>query len=269
MSHAPKSIKENYEEVIPSVYAMVPNELYHSIDGISSSNIKEIGKSIAHYHYSKEHQKKQTDAMLKGSAFHDMVLLPDVYEATYMMGPTITKTSKKYKQCVLDNPHKTVLPPRMIDDLEYMRDALYKNPSIREILESDTILREVSIWSKDTTTGLLRKCRPDIIVDGVVFDLKTSIVPHYFLKAVYEFKYHVSAPYYVDICRDIGMNTDEFQFIVVGSKPPYLTGIYRLNDDLMEEGRDYIRSALDTYANYMLSSDDWDGLPQGREVVTL
>ena len=269
MSHAPKSIKENYEEVIPSVYAMVPNELYHSIDGISSSNIKELGKSIAHYHYSKEHQKKQTDAMLKGSAFHDMVLLPDVYEATYMMGPTITKTSKKYKQCVLDNPHKTVLPPRMIDDLEYMRDALYKNPSIREILESDTILREVSIWGKDSTTGLLCKCRPDIIANGIVYDVKTTVVPHCFLNAVKDFKYHVSSEHYLNVCRGIGMTATDFQFLAVGSKPPYLTGIYRLPDDFIAAGKEYCRRSLDRYANYMLSDDDWDGLPQGREVVTL
>ena len=34
---APKEIRDNYEEVMPGVYAGVPNDLYHSVDGLSKT----------------------------------------------------------------------------------------------------------------------------------------------------------------------------------------------------------------------------------------
>ena len=77
MTDAPKNIIDNYEQVLPGVFAGVPNEVYHASDGISKTNICDIERSVAHYLMSKEHPTQQTDAMQKGSALHDLCLLPD------------------------------------------------------------------------------------------------------------------------------------------------------------------------------------------------
>ena len=270
MSGAPATIQLNYDEVIPGVYALVPNEVYHASEGLSKTNLCDIHGSIAEYNMRKASPQKQTDPMLKGSAFHDLVLLPEVYKQTYLVGPTIGKATKANKQFILDHPHKTVITVGMSDDIHYMRDALHANPTIRRILESDTVLREVSMWVKHGGVDLLCKIRPDIIEGGVIYDLKSTIAPDVrpFLHSVYKYKYHVQSAYYQDTANLNGLKITNFKFLVVGSKPPYLTAVYDLNADLIEEGADIYYAALLKYRKY-LDGDKWDGLDYGRETVTL
>ena len=270
--NAPENIKDNYEEVIPGVYSGVPNDVYHAAEGISCSDIKEIDKSIEHYEHRSQFEMKQSDAMLVGSALHDRVLLPNTYRTHYVVSPVKTKTAKAYHAYVNEHPDKDVLMPQMVENIDSMYDALYRNPTIRDILEQDTILREVSIWVRDTITGLILKVRPDIIVNNVCYDIKTTsgdVSPRGFISNVFKYKYHVQSPYYLDALSLNGMSITEFKFLVVGSVPPYSTAIYDLNEDLMAEGRLIYRNALNRYGNYILGLDTWAGLMHGRETVTL
>ena len=268
---APANISSNYEEVTPGVYALVPNNEYHSSDGIGKTNVCDIYESIAQYEMHKASPQKPTDPMIKGSAFHDLVLLPNEYHKNYFVSPTVGKTTKAHKQCVLDHPHQTVITSGMADDCFRMRDALYDNPSIKEVLDSKTILREVSIWVKDPPTGLLLKIRPDIITDGVIYDLKSTIAPHSraFLHSVYKYSYHVQSAFYQYCAGLNGMKISNFVFLVVGSKPPYLTAIYDINEELLDEGYEKFERALERYAEYLSGEDKWSGLSYGRETITL
>jgi exodeoxyribonuclease VIII len=267
----PKNIKSSYEEVLPGIYALVPNDVYHASDGLSSSNIKDIHKSIAHYRMAQASPKKQTESMRVGSALHDMVLLPDFYREHYMVASVKGKDTNKYKQTVIDNPDKCVLSIKESDLVHNMRDSLYKNPTISNILDNKSILREVSIWSTDPDTNVNIKCRPDLICNGIIFDLKTTVdpSPRGFIQSIYRFKYFVSDPFYRHVCSTIGMSISDFQFICVGNQVPYLTAIYNLNSDLLGEGVNIYKQSLLRYSEYMLSDDKWDGLANGREVVTL
>jgi hypothetical protein len=65
------------------------------------------------------------------------------------------------------------------------------------------------------------------------------------------------------------MTVKDFRFLAVGNKPPYLTAIYNLNDDLLIEANEYIRTSLNRYAEYIMGTDKWEGLTYGRECVTL
>ena len=250
---------------------MVPNEEYHAADGLSSTNIKDISRSISHYRMDQANPMKQTESMFTGSALHDMVMLPDYYREHYIVCKTKGNTTDNYKQTVIDNPDKSVLSITQSDLVHNMRDSLYKNPTISEILDSKSVLREVSIWANDLQTSLDIKCRPDLICNGIIFDLKTTIgpSPRGFIQSVYRFKYHVSDPFYRHVCALIGMSITDFQFICVGNKAPYLTSIYNLNSELLAEGVNIYQQSLQRYSEYILSDDKWDGLAQGREVVTL
>ena len=149
MSAAPKNITDNYEEVIPGVYELVPIEKYHAEDGVGKTNICNIHEAISIYNLYKAAGVKRTNPLLKGSMIHDLAFLPDIYKQTYLVGPTIGDKTKAHKQCVEDNPDRIVVTPGMADDVYRMRDALYDNPTIKAILDSDTVLREVSMWVHD------------------------------------------------------------------------------------------------------------------------
>jgi hypothetical protein len=271
MTAAPQNIRDGYEEVLPGIFIRVENEVYHASDGTSRSNACDMFESVALYKLRKNTPIKQTDSMIKGSATHDLSFLPDVYKETYVVCHIKGKNTKTYKDFQKEHPGKIVLTSGMADDVHYMRDALYKNPRIREILESKTILREVSIWEHHPETNLLVKIRPDIIEGGMIHDLKTTIAPHAkaFLHSVYSYNYHVQSAFYQDVAALAGLTIKDFKFLVVGSKPPYLTAIYNLNDDLVQEGREKYQGALLRYAAYKTGPDKWDGLSYGRETVTL
>jgi len=271
MTDAPQSIVDKYEQVLPGVFAGVPNEVYHASDGISKTNIVDIERSVAHYLMSKERPTQQTDAMLKGSALHDLCLLPDFYYSNYKISPTKGKNTIGYKNFVKEYPDNDILTPGMANDVQEMKDAVFNNPTMKQVLEADTSLREVSIWATDPVTGLLLKIRPDLIYNGVIFDLKTTLSPHpkAFIHSVWDYKYQVQAAYYIYVSSLIGMAMDNFIFLTVGNKPPYLTAIYDLNEELLQEGDAFFRKSLLIYKNYLESDDKWDGLENGRELVTL
>ena len=269
---APKEIRDNYEEVMPGVYAGVPNDLYHSVDGLSKTTICELAKSVSHYKMHKAMEHKPTAAMQKGSAFHDLTLLPDVYKHDYRVSPVHTKTSKAWKAFAKENPGLTILAPRDADDVHHMRDALYDNPGMKPYLSSKTILREVCMWAYDSDTNLLLKQRSDLIANGWLIDLKSTsggVGPYGFKQSCWKFDYHVQGPLYTDVATLVGLRIKGFLFFVVGSKPPFLTAIYKLNEDMEHEGRCKYKQALIDYAEYKTSNDPWDGLPLGREVVEL
>jgi len=281
MTDAPKNIIDNYEQILPGVFTGVPGSVYHASDGFSRSNLCEIDRSIAHYKISLETKNVQTDPLLKGSAFHDLCLLPDFYYSNYKVADTGDKRTKKYKTFVSKYPNNDILTPGMANDVKDMRDAIYSNPKMKEALDIETSLREVSIWARDPDTGLLLKIRPDLICDGLIIDLKSTISPskEAFVYSVRDWKYHVQASYYLYVSSLIGMDIEDFIFFVVGSKPPFLTGIYnlpRLKEDVvsgpdvsLEEGERFFRHSLDVYKKYSDSPDNWDGLEYGRDLVTL
>ena len=271
MTDAPQHIVDSYEQVMPGCFLGVPNQKYHDTEGISKTNTCDLDRSVAHYILSKQYPMKQTDPMLKGSAFHDLCLLPDFYYSHYKVCPLKGKATKGYKAMADEFPDSDVLTAGMAQDVNEMHEAVMKNPTMKEVLGSESTLREVSIWATDPDTGLLLKIRPDIIYNGVIFDLKTTIAPHpkAFIHSVWDYKYQVQSAFYQYVAGLLGMTIDNFIFLCVGSKPPYLTAIYDLNDDLVEEGDAFFRRALLRYKTYLESDDKWDGLECGRELVTL
>jgi len=269
MQAVPQEISSTYDLLAPSCYAGVPNQLYHALPGISSSQIPDILESPATYELRQQNPPAQTDAMLKGEVTHTLVLQPQLYEKNFKVSPTKTK-GKAWAALAEKYPEHTIISPGMADDAFRMRDSLYANPTIRDLLEKNTEWREVSIWVNDPQTHLVCKIRPDMIVDGVIYDLKTTISPQWraFKHSIWKWNYFISAPYYMDMARIAGLDIHGFRFIVVGNKPPHNTAIYELDKDWMDEGRSQYREALNSYWNYLMG-DGWSGLPYGREIKTL
>lgn len=270
-NYTPDNIRAVGTKVHSGCYLNVPFEDYLNAVGMSKSKICDINESVATMLWKEEHPQKQTDAMLKGSALHDRVLLPDLYEYQYVKGPTNDKRTKKWHSFVSSVAPRTVLTPKMEEDVACMSSALWDNEYIRSIVTAPTTWREVSCWAHHHEFQVMCKFRPDIIVDNWIYDIKTTNAPQWrpFRHTVFAFHYHVQAAFYVDMANSLGLDIEGFRFLVVGSKPPYDTAVYELDMDLMEEGREFYRSGLKAYSDYLTSSDRYAGLPYGRDVVTI
>ena len=104
------------------------NEEYHSSPEISKSDLDAAAKSGVHFLHKKEGPKsKPTPAMRIGSAFHALILEPDVFENEFIYKPEIlnarSKDGKEWK-ARQEEAGKTVLNEDDKEQLEEINEAL-------------------------------------------------------------------------------------------------------------------------------------------------
>ena len=72
---------------MPEIIHGLPNADYHASAAISKSGLDKIARSPAHYKAAQEAEQEATDAMIFGSAFHDFILLPEIFQTAYTVLP--------------------------------------------------------------------------------------------------------------------------------------------------------------------------------------
>ena len=82
----------------PGIYDNMSNADYHASEGISSTGIKQVLRSPAHYKYS---SFETSEAMKFGTVAHKLALEPDDFENEFILVPPEipkNKGTKKYKE---------------------------------------------------------------------------------------------------------------------------------------------------------------------------
>lgn len=73
----------------PGIYPDIPNDEYHKGPGVSKSGLDLIAKSPAHYYHAvnaaNDNDREPTVAQAFGTAFHTLLLEPDVFKAEYVV----------------------------------------------------------------------------------------------------------------------------------------------------------------------------------------
>lgn len=170
---------------------------------------------------------------------------------------------------VATNDGKEIITADEHAQLQAMRDAVMNHPAAAGLLTSVPGIAEISAYWNDPITGALCRCRPDFWrADGILVDLKTTddASPEGFAKSLYNWRYHVQHPFYLDGCRQAieqggagGLDVPSpthFVFIVVEKKAPHAVAVYKLDQDSVELGARQYRQDLDTFAS-CVASDTW------------
>jgi hypothetical protein len=258
----------------PGVYSDITNDEYHASFGISSTGLKAFGKSPAHYKAYTEKAFKETPALRIGKIIHEAILEPEKFNSVVWDGPV--KRGKAWEQFQNDNHGRHILTVTERDMLDGMTMAVMAHSRASRLVASAG-WAEVSAWWVDPVSGELCKCRPDKWrKDGVLVDLKTceDASPEGFAKSVYNYGYHLQAAFYLDgAARAIRQSgrTDleipsEFFFVAVEKEPPYAVGVYNLDYEAMEIGRDRYSALLLEYSRCRVR-DEWPAYKE--ELVTL
>ena len=122
---------------------------------------------------------------------------------------------------------------------------------------------EPSLYWNDPDTGILCKCRPDLLRHTLVADLKTTkdASPRAFQKDVLSYGYHLQAVMIQAALQVLnGVEMNHFWFIVIEKEPPYLVAVYQLDDAALAEGRARFKQLLHDY-QHCLSTQDWLAYP--------
>ncbi len=240
------------EAAAPCVIANMPNEVYHSSPGISKSGLDAINRSPAHYKFG-EH--KTSKAMELGTALHAAVLEPEIFDDEFLMLPDVKdRRASEYKKATKSLPDKIVLVGKEVGQVDGMVKAVNDHRVAKQLVDGCKY-RELSFYGYHPDLGILCKCRFDALSWGggdsyIAVDLKTTkdAMPEEFSKSIFNYRYHVQAPYYAWVFNwATGLTLDRFWFVAVESTSPHGVICRFLDDDTLSIGSADANTNLETY----------------------
>jgi len=256
------------EIITPGAYCSF--EEYRAAPGISKSSLDLIHRSPAHYKQEMDNPTPPTPAMQFGSMFHCLVLTPDQFGDTYATMPRMdrrtTAGKEEYAAWLAENEGKEPITDDWMAQAIGMRDAIMAHPIAANIFHSGHPEQSI-YWRQESSSHgpVVCKSRFDWISDkGYVVDLKTCADAREdeFSRAVWRFRYHVQAAYYLDAFQsEFGREAEGYLMIACEKDPPYGLRVYQADDTLVQQGRGEYHVDLNTYAE-CLESDNWPGYEQ-------
>jgi hypothetical protein len=257
------------------------NATYHAHSAVSKSHLDLVAKSPLHYwsRYLDANRVPQepTAAMAIGSAVHTHVLELDQWDAQYVVAPAgIDRRTKVGKaewdvfQTAIGT--RTVISREDADLVMRIGRSVLSHPAAAYLLGLPGKAETTHMWV-DEATGLQCKCRPDWLLDdgSMIVDLKTTedASPRGFQKSIAQWRYHVQASWYLDgLQHATGKRPEQFVFIAVEKKPPYVCAVYVADQQMIEIGQDTARRDLDKL-NICKAADYWPGYSDCIEQINL
>lgn len=220
--------KYPFNRLIPP--SEIKNEEYHSLEGISSSGLKDARRDPKLYFKRAELLSMPSPALELGSAVHKGLLEPESYnEDKFNLTPLNVQKSR-----IMINNGRVMFG-------EYLKDTL----------------NEHSLFVNDD--GLIRRARMDAYdqKQGIIYDLKTSKCTEEFgfKDEAYRLKYHLQAAFYVDTLKLAGFKANFFAFFVIPNESPYKPFAFYVTPRFIEDGRAAYTEVLENIKNYKGGED--------------
>lgn len=253
---------------------------YHARPQISKSQLDTINVSPAHFwalHRDPARPAPNTrSGQLEGNLAHCAILEPDEFWKRYVLGPTVNRNTKVWKEFA-DDCIACGQVPIQKDQAETawrQSDAVRALPEIREALSRGRA--EVSAFWTDPATGVGCRCRPDFASNVsesavILLDVKTfsDASPREFARQCARKSYAKQAAFYTDgfsLAADVDVLA--FVFVAVETEWPFAANAMMLDDESFEAGRRQYQRNLRTYAE-CLRTDTWPGYSSDITLIRL
>ena len=252
------------KSINPGIYNLSP-EAYHQGPGISRSGLMAFKRSPYHYwykHLNPDYKSESaTPAQILGNALHTYILEPDEFEKRYFVVPKFNKVTKegkeRWQKIKSELGKKETLSATQYQTLQYMAASLKKNKLATQLIAKAEI--EQSLYWTDPDTGILCKCRPDILRNNLVCDLKTAQdgCPRSFQYAAFDYGYYIQAAMIQEALKHLKQKIiKDFLFLIIEKSPPYVISVYQLDQTSLEQGRYEFKTLLRRYQQ-CLETNDW------------
>ena len=246
---------------------------YEKLNGLNWSSLKHIATSPKLYQYRMAHPKKQTDAMVIGSAIHCAALEPERFAARYVVydGKRDART-KEYQKWMEANPNVVALKPDDMEGVSEVVKAIHSHPIAAKLLADSPLLEAAMTWA-DPETGLACKARTDILRPNGVIELKSTsdISPRMFSANAGRMLYHAQLAWYhfgAIEAKRIAPDAKLPYIIAVESDEPYDVAVYRLSPAGLAAGRAVCVELMDTLMA-CAAADYWPGVAPELQLLDL
>lgn len=276
---------DKYQPAMIPSYVSIDSETYHASEGISSSGLKLMARSPAHYWARyldpAREPKEDTPSLLLGKQIHTAVLEPGKYMSGYYQLPDkynrATKAGKaeyEYHEAKAKEAGQDLISKENHAICQKIAEGVRTHPSASYLFDMAGMTEQSFYWT-DPETGVLCKCRPDklIKVNGrlVVLDLKstTDASARSFSRDAYNYGYHLSAEFYRQgVAAVSGLEVSAFILAAYEKESPFACAFYEVDAEMMAHARAEIRTLLRRYAECR-AADEWPGYPEEIQPITL
>jgi hypothetical protein len=188
--------------------------------------------------------------MVLGSATHTWLLEPHLFDGEFLVADIDRRTKAgKEMEASCNASGLEILKPDEMQQIDAMIKSVNSHKSASVLIAKGEA--EQSVFWTDEETGIELKCRPDFYRnDGIIVDLKTCLdaSPEAFAKTILNSNYHIQAAMYLDGMKAQNVFAEIFAFIAVEKEAPFAVGVYVLDNDFIEIGRQQYKKALQILA---------------------
>jgi hypothetical protein len=243
--------------VNPGIYHDLDADVYHSGPGLSNSQLNDFARSPFHYfqlHRNPARPARETKGgQLEGSLAHCAILEPDSFASRYVIGPSVNRNTKVWKEFIESNTDRIAIQQDQYDVAFGQAVSIRLLPQINALLANGK--PEVSAYWNDPQTGVLCRARPDFVADVneesvILLDVKTysDADPREFERQVSRKGYaRQDAHYSTGYSRASGKRVVGFIFVCVESNYPFAASASMLDDESRAAG---FRQVQDLIANF-------------------
>ena len=261
------------------------NEEYHSRPEFSSSQLKDILRSGAHFYSNnilKEVDRETKTAMNFGTLAHTLFLEPDQFENEFVIAPKFDRRTKAGKEEALAweqaNEGKILVDVEQVEHAKRIVANLQMLSSYAD-MQNNYGMAEASIFFTDPEFGLQLRVRPDYHIApcrafpfGWIGDLKTTTDarPHAFSKKCADFGYDLSAAMYREGFQEY-YGTEQkppFVLLTAESSIPFNVKQYNASDLFLSVGETRYRRSKELLAESLLINE-WNGYSTEMEDLYL
>lgn len=230
--------------------ADISNEVYHADRScVSTSGLKEILRSPAHYAKYLKGDRKETPTLFLGTAIHARLLEPGLFNQRYVVYSGV-KRGKEWKEFEASNAGKLILSEAQFAIIEGIAQSVSQHQSASTLIKGG--LKEHTIIWQDEETGIWIKMRPDCLsVDfetGICLDVKSTedASAKEFARSCVTYDYDLQAALYLEGLRKVYKRDFDFCFLPVEKAEPHGVALYGAPFEMIERGQRRFRQALRT-----------------------
>lgn len=238
---------------------------YFELDAFSKHDSDMFAKNPYAYFIRKitGYAKEPTEAMKLGTALHEKLLTPNLYEQKYAVVPESIKVRRGKEWDAFKEEHEGMEYIRIADfqKVSAMAKSLEDNSEVCEVFKKTPLTAREVVLTADIN-GVFVKSKVDMVAHQgkTLIDIKTATdaSPKAFVRQAAELGYDVQAAFYIMNAEANGLKPEKFAFYVVETEFPYTTGIYTFDKEssFVRAGKLEVERRLSAYKQAVEAVED-------------
>jgi len=249
-------------------HARIPAPEYHKTKALSHSTLKKISDSPSKFIWDLENPKERSAVFALGEAIHAAILEPELFAKNYVKMPKFDRRTKDGKagaeQWEAENQGKIGLSPNDWAVVTRVFERANSDQFFSQFFKQGE--KETSFFVTDEATGIVKRCRPDNLVEVpgiglVVVDLKSTdcALEHVFNQDIIKYGYLTAAAYYMDILEQaLGERPAAFAILAVEKTKDCDIAAFTFEEDDLAVGKKIYSQWMDTYVRCR-EANEWPG----------